>query len=86
MIPHDISDTHGPSESWGMVLVGERGAALCSLNYSPNISFSRLCFTQASVPSEASPRPLTHGPVQRYILHQPSKKKSTSVRLRADIF
>lgn len=35
----------------GMVPVGERGAALCSLNYSPNISFSRLCFTQASVPA-----------------------------------
>lgn len=48
MIPHDISNTHEPSESRGEE---ERGDSLCFLNYSPNISFSRLYFTQASVPA-----------------------------------
>jgi len=51
----------------------ERGDALCFLNYSPNISFSRLCFTQASVP--ASLRPFTHGAPQQNILQQNLKEK-----------
>lgn len=59
--------------------MGKRGAALCSLNITV-LTFLSLDYVSRfrlpyQLPSEASPRPLTHGPVQQNILQQNLKEK-----------